>query len=88
MFFKRFDLDPRSYGVILNSLQSGMTPFEMLYGACPGRYTLLTKVISVAKAGAMGRKLIRNLEPLIIDNIRCVRKRNAITQYLFGRDGF
>ena len=79
MFFKRFDLDPRSYGVILNSLQSGLTPFEMLYNACPGRITLLNKVISVAKAGAMGRKLIRNLEPLIVDNLKFVRKRNAIT---------
>lgn len=37
MFFKRFDLDPRSYGIVLNSYCSGLSPCEMLYNSIPER---------------------------------------------------
>lgn len=88
MFFKKFDLDPRSYGVVLNSYQSGLSPCEMLFNSVPERIQLLQKVLSVARAGAMGRKVIKNYESLIVSNARAVRKHAAISQLLFGYDGF
>lgn len=49
---------------------------------------MLKKVLSVAKPGTLGRKMIKNLEPLMITNTRAVAKERAITQFLFGCDGF
>ena len=37
MFYKRFDLDPRSYGVVLNSYTHGLSPCEMLFNSVPER---------------------------------------------------
>lgn len=49
---------------------------------------MLTKTLSVAKPGYLGRKLIKNTENIIISNNRLVCKTNAIYQDLFGLDGF
>lgn len=49
---------------------------------------MLTKTLSVAKPGYLGRKLIKNTENVIIANNRYVCKTNAIYQDLFGLDGF
>lgn len=45
-------------------------------------------MLSVAKPGFLGRKMIKNLEPVIVTNVNLIEKTNAITQYLFGLDGF
>jgi len=45
-------------------------------------------VLTVSKPGYMGRKTIKNLEPLMLTNIRAVAKDRGITQLLFGSDGF
>lgn len=49
---------------------------------------MLQKVLSVAKAGAMGRKLVKNFESIVVRNTRFARKHHQITQPLFGYDGF
>lgn len=49
---------------------------------------MLNKVLTVAKPGYMGRKITKNLEPLVLDNRRYVAKQRGITQMLFGGDGF
>jgi len=88
MFFKKFDLDPCSYGIVLDSYSQGLSPKSMLLNSVPERINMLQKVLSVAKAGAMGRKFIKNLETLVNDNLRSVRKMFYITQFLAGYDGF
>jgi len=35
---------------------------------------MLNKVLTVAKPGYMGRKIVKNLEPLVLDNRRFVCK--------------
>ncbi len=49
---------------------------------------MLKKVLTVSRPGTLGRKLIKNLEPLIITNTRMVAKERCMTQLLFGCDGF
>ncbi len=60
----------------------------MLTNAIPERVQMLKKVLTVAKPGTLGRKMIKNLEPLIITNTRTVSKERTVTQFLFGCDGF
>ncbi len=49
---------------------------------------MLAKVLGVAKAGNLGRKLIKNLESLIVTNTRTAGKKLVICMMLFGYDGF
>lgn len=60
----------------------------MLTNCIPERVQMLKKVLSVAKPGTLGRKMIKNLEPLMVTNVRGVSKDRALTQFLFGYDGF
>ncbi len=88
MFFKKNDINPMSKGIIMNSYLSGLSPSELLINATSERVQMLTKTLSVAKPGSLGRKLIKNTENIVISNNRYVCKQNAIYQDLFGLDGF
>ena len=88
MFYKKNDVNPLSKGIVMNSYLSGMTPSELLINATTERVQMLTKTLSVAKPGSLGRKLIKNTENIIMANNRYVCKPNAIYQDLFGLDGF
>ena len=87
-FHRKNDLDPRAHGIILNSYLQGLTPSELLANCIPERTQMLNKVLTVAKPGYMGRKMIKNLEPLMVNNVRMCRKERAITELLFAHDGF
>ncbi len=73
---------------MLNSYLSGLSPSELLINATSERVQMLSKVLTVAKPGAMGRKLIKNLENINTCNNRMIAKPDAIYQDLFGYDGF
>jgi len=88
MFYKKNDINPLSKGIIMNSYLSGLTPSELLINSMTERVQMLTKTLSVAKPGYLGRKLIKNTENVIIANNRYICKPNAIYQDLFGLDGF
>ena len=49
---------------------------------------MLVKVLSVAKPGTVGRKLIKNTENIVTCNTRLVCKPDQIYQELSGNDGF
>ena len=88
MFFKKNDLDPTAQGVIMNSYLSGLSPQELLSNIVSERVQMLQKVLSVAKPGHYGRKFIKNMENILVENTRLIYKPNAIYQPLFGDDGF
>ena len=56
--------------------------------AIPERTAMLNKVLTVSKPGYLGRKMIKNLEPLMVTNLRMCAKARGITEMLFGHDGF
>lgn len=45
-------------------------------------------MLSVATPGAEGRNMGKVLEALMVTNNFVVAKRNVVTQFLFGGDGF
>lgn len=49
---------------------------------------MLQKVLSVAKPGAVGRMMIKNLENILVSNTRVVYKPKSIYQLLVAGDGF
>ena len=84
MFNKKNDLNPLAQGIIANSYLNGLSPQDLLTNIVPERVQMLQKVLSVAKPGYYGRKFIKNLENILIENTRVVYKPNAIYQMLFG----
>ena len=56
--------------------------------AIPERTAMLNKVLTVSKPGYLGRKMIKNMEPLMVTNMRMCAKARGITEMLFGHDGF
>ena len=78
MFYKKNDINPLSKGIVMNSYLSGLTPSELLINATTERVQMLTKTLSVAKPGSLGRKLIKNTENIVLANNRYVCKPNAI----------
>mgnify|MGYP000214891823 CR=1 FL=1 len=78
MFYKKNNINTLSVGIVMNSYLSGLTPSELLVNATSERVQMLTKTLSVAKPGYLGRKLIKNTENIIISNTRLVCKPNAI----------
>lgn len=87
IYFSRFDTTPQSAGYILNSYINGMDSVEYWFNAMESRFSLITKALSTAVTGEMNRKAIKNLESIIINNLRMGVKANNIIQFIYGEDG-
>lgn len=86
-YFERFNSDPRSRGFVVGSYSDGVRNVEYIFQAMESRYSIINKALSTAKTGYQNRKSIKNLESLIIDNLRKTAKFNRIVQFLYGEDG-
>ena len=62
LFYKKFDIDVRTNGVISQSYAEGLTVRDIALWAIPTREGILRKVISIAIGGSIGRKLKINME--------------------------
>lgn len=86
-YFKRFDTDPQSRGYITNSYLSGMDVIQEIFNAMNARFDFITKALSTSVTGEQNRKSIKNLESIIINNLRMCIKGNKIIQFIYGEDG-
>lgn len=85
--FPRFDNSPQARGFILNSYISGMNSVEFAFNAMNARADFITKALFTAVTGESERKSIKNLESLVVNNLRMCVKYNNIVQLLYGEDG-
>lgn len=85
--FARFDTEPGARGFIKNSYISGMTSTEFAYNAQNARFDLISKALSTSVTGESNRKSIKNLEPIIVDNLRMPTRGSRIVQMCYGEDG-
>ena len=86
-YFRRFETSPESRGFIKNSYISGMTCSEFIFNAQNARFDLISKALSTSITGDQNRKSIKNLESIIVNNLRMCVKGESIVQYLYGDDG-
>jgi len=86
-YFKRFDTDPQSRGYITNSYLSGMDIVQELFNAMNARFDFITKALSTSVTGEQNRKSIKNLESIIVNNLRMCVKGSKIIQFIYGEDG-
>lgn len=86
-YFERFNTDPRSRGFVVDSYSDGVRNVSYIFQSMEARYSIINKALSTAKTGYQNRKSVKNLESLLIDNLRKTAKSNRIVQFLYGEDG-
>ena len=86
-YFQRFDTDPVSRGFIPNSYMSGIRSDNFAFMCQEARHGVINKNLSTAISGAQNREAVKNLESLIINNLRHAVKNKNIIQLLYGNNG-
>jgi DNA-directed RNA polymerase beta' subunit len=86
-YFPRFDTSPESRGYIINSYIVGMNSYEYVFNAMNARFDIISKALNTSVTGEQNRKSIKNLESIVINNLRFAVKHNSVIQLLYGEDG-
>lgn len=89
-YFSPQDLDPRAWGMVVNSLVSGMTPPEYFSHMTKSREGVMNTAGKTADTGDMHNKIVKAIgEDVIVHHDTSVRNRtNKIYQESYGNDGF
>lgn len=85
-YFQRFETSPESGGYIANSYMSGMTSSEFVCNSYNARFDIISKALSTSITGEKNRESEKNLESIIIDNLRMCRKDYSVVQLTYGED--
>ena len=83
----RFDESPAVRGFVAESLHDGQSPMSYAFQAQEARVAVVNKQMTTSVAGHMNREFIKNMESLIVNNLRQITKNRRITQFLFGGHG-
>jgi DNA-directed RNA polymerase beta' subunit len=83
-YFRRFDEDPISRGLVVNSYNDGLMVHELIFNSMTGRYALVNRSLGTAETGHKNRETVKNLESIIIDYLRSCSKNGRIIQIAFG----
>lgn len=86
-YFLRYDTSPESLGFIDTSYREGVKPSVFPFAAGDARHSSIANALSTSVSGALGRISIKNLESLIINNLRQCAKDENIVQILYADAG-
>jgi DNA-directed RNA polymerase beta' subunit len=86
-YYHRFDPDPVARGFIPENYINGIKVQSFISSAMDGRYAIISNALQTSVTGDQNRTCIKNLESIIIDNLRKAVKNTNIVQYLYGEDG-
>lgn len=85
--FQRFSTDPMARGYNPSNFMLGIKPITFPFAAQEARYELIEVALSTAKAGTMNRDGTKNLESIVVSNLRSSTKEDKIVQLLYGETG-
>jgi DNA-directed RNA polymerase beta' subunit len=86
VYYKRFDSNPQARGYIANSYIDGMTSGEFIFAAMYCRFDLISNALLTSVTGMQHRISVKNLESIIVNNMRRSQKHNNIVQLVYGGD--
>lgn len=86
-YFLRYDTEPRSLGFIETSYREGIAPDVFPFCAGDARFSSINNALSTSISGAQSRISIKNLESVIINNLRQSVKDKNIIQMLYAETG-
>lgn len=86
-YFLRYDCSPESLGFIDTSYREGVKPATFPFAAGDARHSSIANALSTSVSGAQSRISIKNLESIIVNNLRqCVKDENVV-QLLYADSG-
>ncbi|MHB2027952.1 MAG: hypothetical protein ACYCPT_03945 [Acidimicrobiales bacterium] len=85
-YFPRFDQSPEARGYVSNSFLNGLTMPQFIVTAEMARFDLISKALNTSITGEQTRKSVKNLESMIINNLRMSIKEYNIIQMIYGDD--
>jgi DNA-directed RNA polymerase II subunit RPB1 len=86
-YFLRYDTSPESLGFIDTSYREGVKPAVFPYAAADARHSSISNALSTSVSGAQSRISIKNLESIIVNNLRQCTKDENIVQLLYSDNG-
>jgi DNA-directed RNA polymerase II subunit RPB1 len=86
-YFTRYDPDPVANGFVPDSFMSGVGPESFLFTAQVARFGVINKALSTGVTGHQNRENIKNLESIIVNNVRQCVKNRSVVQFVYGGNG-
>lgn len=86
-YYMRFDPDPQSRGFNPSSFSEGTAVGTALFQAMETRTELTQTAVGTAAAGDQNRNSVKNMEPIVISNMRNVCHNNTVLQNMYSGDG-
>lgn len=86
-YFLRYDTSPESLGFIEDSYREGVKPAVFPFAAGDARNSSIANALSTSVSGAQSRVSIKNLESIVVNNLRQSVKGDNIIQLLYADAG-
>lgn len=86
-YFTRFDMEPEARGYVSQSFREGIKSRVFVAAAAEARHGLISNALSTSVAGYQNRISIKNLESIIVDNMRRAVKKDNIIMPLYADSG-
>lgn len=86
-YFLRHDTSPESLGFIDTSYRDGVRPSVFPFAAGDARHSSISNALSTSVSGAQNRVSIKNLESIMVNNLRQSVKGENIIQLLYADAG-
>lgn len=86
-YFVRYDTEPTANGYISTSFREGITNDVYAFAAAEARHGLISNALSTSITGYQNRISIKNLETIIVDNLRKSTKGMNVVQPLYAECG-
>jgi len=86
-YYRRFDPDPQSRGFNPSSFSEGTAIGTALFQATETRTELTQTAVGTAAAGDQNRNSVKNMEPILVSNMRNVCHNNIVLQNIYAGDG-
>ena len=86
-YFARYDTEPRSLGYISNSYKEGIPSDVFPFATGEARHGSISNALATSITGHQNRLSVKNLESIIVDNLRKASKPQAMIQPLYAESG-
>lgn len=86
-YFLRYDNSPESLGFIDTSYREGVKPASFPFAAGDARHSSIANALSTSVSGAQSRISIKNLESIVVNNLRQCCKDENVVQLLYADAG-
>jgi DNA-directed RNA polymerase II subunit RPB1 len=86
-YFARYDTEPKSLGYISNSYKEGIPSGVFPFATGEARHGSISNALSTSITGHQNRLSVKNLESILVDNMRKSSKPQAMIQPLYAESG-